>query len=80
MTSTTRVTRTAQTAELDLFRLYLDQIGRHRLLTAEDEVRLTQPTRPAWTPAASSPTAIPTTLPARTLRRSPSGASGRAAR
>jgi RNA polymerase sigma factor (sigma-70 family) len=36
------VTRTAQTAELDLFRLYLDQIGRHRLLTAEDEVRLTQ--------------------------------------
>jgi RNA polymerase primary sigma factor len=42
MTSTTRVTRTAQTAELDLFRLYLDQIGRHRLLTAEDEVRLAQ--------------------------------------
>jgi RNA polymerase primary sigma factor len=42
MTGTTRVARTAQTAELDLFRLYLDQIGRHRLLTAEDEVRLAQ--------------------------------------
>jgi hypothetical protein len=27
---------------LDLFRLYLDQIGRHPLLTAEDEVRLAQ--------------------------------------
>ncbi|HEU4898871.1 MAG TPA: sigma-70 family RNA polymerase sigma factor, partial [Actinomycetota bacterium] len=27
---------------LDLFRVYLDQIGRHPLLTAEDEVRLAQ--------------------------------------
>jgi RNA polymerase sigma factor (sigma-70 family) len=42
MTGTTRVARTRQTAELDLFRLYLDEIGRHRLLTAEDEVRLAQ--------------------------------------
>jgi RNA polymerase sigma factor (sigma-70 family) len=42
MTGTTRVARTRETAELDLFRLYLDEIGRHRLLTAEDEVRLSQ--------------------------------------
>jgi DNA-directed RNA polymerase sigma subunit (sigma70/sigma32) len=26
----------------DLFRLYLDEIGRHPLLTADDEVRLAQ--------------------------------------
>jgi RNA polymerase primary sigma factor len=42
MTGTTRVARTPRTAELDLFRLYLDEIGRHRLLTADDEVRLAQ--------------------------------------
>ena len=42
MTSTTRVRRERHTGELDLFRLYLDQIGRHPLLTAEDEVRLSQ--------------------------------------
>jgi hypothetical protein len=32
--------KTAPTTELDLFRLYLDEIGRHRLLTAEEEVEL----------------------------------------
>jgi len=42
MTGTTRVARTRETAELDLLRLYLDEIGQHRLLTAEDEVRLAQ--------------------------------------
>src|SRR5215216_3945039 len=42
MTGTTRVARTRETEELDLFRLYLDEIGQHRLLTAEDEVRLAQ--------------------------------------
>jgi RNA polymerase primary sigma factor len=42
MTGTTRVARTPGTTELDLFRLYLDEIGRHPLLTAEDEVRLAQ--------------------------------------
>jgi RNA polymerase primary sigma factor len=36
----TRVARTPRTNELDLFRLYLDEIGRHPLLTREDEVRL----------------------------------------
>ena len=40
MTSATRVAHTDRAAELDLFRLYLDQIGRHPLLTADDEVRL----------------------------------------
>jgi RNA polymerase primary sigma factor len=34
--------KTARTTELDLFRLYLDEIGRHRLLTAEEEVELAQ--------------------------------------
>jgi RNA polymerase sigma factor (sigma-70 family) len=42
MATTTRAPHERQTAELDLFRLYLDEIGRHRLLTAEDEVRLSQ--------------------------------------
>src|SRR5215218_2092339 len=42
MTGTIRVARTRETEELDLFRLYLDEIGQHRLLTAEDEVRLAQ--------------------------------------
>jgi RNA polymerase primary sigma factor len=40
--ASTRVARTPRTAEVDLFRLYLDEIGRHPLLTAEDEVRLAQ--------------------------------------
>ena len=42
MTGTSSVARTPRTTELDLFRLYLDEIGRHRLLTADDEVRLAQ--------------------------------------
>jgi RNA polymerase primary sigma factor len=42
MTDTTRVARVRRTVELDLFRLYLDEIGRHPLLAAEDEVRLSQ--------------------------------------
>jgi len=42
MTGTTRVARTRETEELDLFRLYLDEIGRHPLLTAEDELQLAQ--------------------------------------
>jgi RNA polymerase primary sigma factor len=42
MTSTTRVRRERHTGELDLFRLYLDEIGRHPLLTAEDEIELSQ--------------------------------------
>jgi RNA polymerase primary sigma factor len=42
MTSTTRVGRARQTAELDLLRLYLDEIGRHPLLTKEDEIHLSQ--------------------------------------
>jgi RNA polymerase primary sigma factor len=42
MTGTARVARTTGAAELDLFRLYLDEIGRHPLLTADDEVRLAQ--------------------------------------
>jgi hypothetical protein len=29
MTGTVRVVRTPRTTELDLFRLYLDEIGRH---------------------------------------------------
>jgi Sigma-70 factor, region 1.2 len=40
MTSTVGLPRVCRTAELDLFRLYLDEVGRHPLLTAEDEVEL----------------------------------------
>jgi RNA polymerase sigma factor (sigma-70 family) len=36
------VKREREPVELDLFRLYLDQIGRHPLLTQDDEVRLAQ--------------------------------------
>jgi RNA polymerase primary sigma factor len=42
MTSATRPQRVRQPAELDLFRLYLDEIGRHPLLTREDEIELSQ--------------------------------------
>jgi RNA polymerase primary sigma factor len=42
MTSTAGVRRERRTAELDLFRVYLDQIGRHPLLTRQDEVELSQ--------------------------------------
>jgi hypothetical protein len=42
MTSTARVRRQRHTGELDLFRLYLDQIGRHPLLTNQDEIELSQ--------------------------------------
>jgi RNA polymerase primary sigma factor len=42
MRSMTRAPRVRQTAELDLFRLYLDEIGRHALLTRQDEIELSQ--------------------------------------
>ena len=42
MRSMTRAPRMRQTAELDLFRLYLDEIGRHALLTRQDETELSQ--------------------------------------
>jgi RNA polymerase sigma factor (sigma-70 family) len=42
MTSTIRATRGRQPAELDLFRLYLDEVGRRPLLTGQDEARLSQ--------------------------------------
>jgi RNA polymerase primary sigma factor len=42
MTSTTGVTPEHHTGELDLFRLYLDQAGRHPLLTRQDEIELSQ--------------------------------------
>jgi RNA polymerase primary sigma factor len=42
MTSMTHVPRQRQTPELDLFRLYLDEAGRHPLLTKQEEIRLSQ--------------------------------------
>jgi Sigma-70 factor, region 1.2 len=36
------VKRERETVGLDLFRLYLDQIGRHPQLTQDDEIRLAQ--------------------------------------
>jgi RNA polymerase sigma factor (sigma-70 family) len=42
MRSTTREQPVRRTEGLDLFRLYLDDIGRHPLLTKEDEVELSQ--------------------------------------
>jgi hypothetical protein len=63
---------------LDLLRVYLDQIGRHPLLTREDEIELSQAYE-AGTPRASWPPVTPTTPPVPTWRRSPSGVSGPAA-
>lgn len=42
MAGTTRAKRVRETAELDLFRLYLDQIGQHPLLTKQDEIQLSK--------------------------------------
>jgi RNA polymerase sigma factor (sigma-70 family) len=42
VTGKASATRRHRTPRLDLFRLYLDEIGRHPLLTAEDEVELSQ--------------------------------------
>ena len=42
MTDTTRVARVRRSVELDLFRLYLDEVGRHPLLTKDDEIELSQ--------------------------------------
>jgi RNA polymerase primary sigma factor len=42
MTSTTGVKAERHTGELDLFRLYLDQAGRHPLLTRQDEIELSK--------------------------------------
>jgi RNA polymerase sigma factor (sigma-70 family) len=42
LTGTAPAISRRRTPELDLFRLYLDEIGRHRLLTAEEEVELSQ--------------------------------------
>jgi RNA polymerase primary sigma factor len=42
MTSAIGMPRVRRTAELDLFRLYLEAVGRHPLLTAEDEIELSQ--------------------------------------
>jgi hypothetical protein len=50
MTSTTRVRRERHTGELDLLRLYLDQAGRHPLLTRQDEIELSQAYQEGWTP------------------------------
>ena len=40
MTGRASTTRRPRTPELDLFRLYLDEIGQHPLLTADEEVEL----------------------------------------
>ena len=42
MTGTVRAHRERQAPELDLFRLYLEEVGRHPLLTREDEIELSQ--------------------------------------
>ncbi|HZD02229.1 MAG TPA: alpha/beta fold hydrolase [Actinomycetes bacterium] len=42
MTSGTGVKPERHTSELDLFRLYLDQAGRHPLLTRQDEIKLSR--------------------------------------
>jgi DNA-directed RNA polymerase sigma subunit (sigma70/sigma32) len=42
MTSMVWVHRERRTPELDLFRLYLDEVGRHPLLTNDDEIELSQ--------------------------------------
>ena len=42
MERTMQTKREREPADLDLFRLYLDEVGQHRLLTRQDEVRLSQ--------------------------------------
>jgi RNA polymerase primary sigma factor len=42
MERTMQKKREREPADLDLFRLYLDEVGQHRLLTRQDEVRLSQ--------------------------------------
>jgi RNA polymerase primary sigma factor len=42
MERTMQTKREREPADLDLFGLYLDEVGQHRLLTREDEVRLSQ--------------------------------------
>jgi hypothetical protein len=74
-----RVPRERRTGELDLFRLYLDQAGRHPLLTRQDEVELSQAYRQGLDAQLNWPTPAPTTRPAPSWRPSPSGASGPAA-
>jgi hypothetical protein len=80
MTDTTRVAHVRRTVELDLFGLYLDEVGRHPLLAADDEIELSQAYEAAWTPGVGWPLPPPTTRAAPSWRFWSSGASGPAAR
>jgi Sigma-70 factor, region 1.2 len=45
VTSTTSMQRERHSGELDLFGLYLNEVGRHPLLTKQDEIQLSQACR-----------------------------------
>jgi Sigma-70 factor, region 1.2 len=58
------VKRERETVGLDLFRVYLDQIGRHPLLTQDDEIHLAQAYQAGLHARRTLATADPTTQPA----------------
>jgi hypothetical protein len=65
---------------LDLFRVYLDEVGRHPLLTKEDEIELSQAYEAGLDAQLKLADTDPDDPPAPPWRRSPPGASGPAAR
>jgi hypothetical protein len=64
----------------DSFRLYLDEVGRHPLLTKEDEIELSQAYEAGLDAQLKLADTAPTTPPGPTWRSSPPRASGPAAR
>ena len=65
---------------LDLFRVYLDEVGRHPLLTKEDEIELSQAYEAGLDAQLKLADTPPMTPPGPTWRPSPTTASGPDAR
>jgi hypothetical protein len=64
----------------DSFRLYLDEVGRHPLLTKEDEIELSQAYEAGLDAQLKLADTTPTPPPGRTWKPPRSGASGPGAR
>ena len=65
---------------LDLFRLYLDEVGRHPLLTKEDEIELSQAYEAGLDAQLKLADTSPDDPPGPTWKPSPTAASGPGAR